>query len=211
MRATRFIPPCALALLGPGVRAEPQIVAVANPSFEAFYVQPGGYRTGDIGGWQREGGKRESIGIQSISAAVFPLHPGPGGEVPHVLAAPAEGPQFAFLNPAGDGASIALFQVVGPLKPRTRYTLTVALGNRLDKGYADRVLLELRNGDAVTSPLLAALANTRLPADGAFADHSVSFETGDLASGNLVIVIRNQGGSQIVVDNVRLVADAAAR
>lgn len=203
---------CALALLGAGLaRAEPQPVTLANPSFEAFYVQPGGYRTGDITGWQREGGRRESIGIQSISAAEFPLQPGPGGEVPHVLAAPADGPQFAFLNPSADGASVALYQVVGPLKPRTRYTFVVALGNRLDKGYADRVLLELRNGDTPAAPLLAALLNTDAPANGTFADHSVDFTTGDIVTGNLLVVIRNHGGSQVIVDNARLLAEAAPK
>lgn len=190
------------------VRAELIALPVANPSFEAFYIEPGSYRTGDITDWQREGGSRNQIGIQSIAPAVFPLSPGPSPELPNILPEPAQGAQFAFINPSSDGTQIALWQVLPPLRSHTRYTLTVAVGNRRDKTYPDKVLLELRNGDTPTSPILAAASNATGPDDGGFLDHSVSFETGPYVMGNLVIVIRNPGGSQIVVDNVRVTMES---
>ena len=193
-----------------GLRAaEPagERLEVKNPSFEAFYLEPGGYRNGDIDDWPRDGGSRNQTGIQSVSDVVFTRQPGPGGEIPFILPAPADGAQFAFLNPASDNSAVALYQVIGPLRSRTRYTLVVAVGNRRDKGYADRVLLELRNGDSPAAPLLAALTNSNPPPDGGFADHQVVFETGSYVQGNLVIVIRNQTAQQIAFDNVRLHAE----
>lgn len=190
------------------LHAESFAVAVANPSFEAFYIEPGAYRTGDISDWQREGGTRNQVGVQSVAPAMFPLQPGPGGEIPNVLPAPADGPQFAFINPSSDSSPIALWQVLEPLRAHTRYTFTVAVGNRLDKTYPDKLLLELRNGDGPNGFILAAASNATGPDNGAFADHSVSFETGPYVMGNLVIVIRNPGGSQIVVDNVRVTMES---
>lgn len=187
-------------------QAEPVTIAVTNPSFEAYYVEPGAYRTGDITGWLRDGGTRSHVGIQSVAAALFPLQTGPGPEA--VLPAPADGPQFAFINTPPDGGHIALYQVLGPLQPRTRYRFTVAIGNRLDKGYSDQALLELRNGDTPTSRVLASASNGTAPANGGFADLSVEFETGPYVAGNLLVAIRNQTGQQLILDHARVTAEA---
>lgn len=203
---------CAAAPAGAVAQTAPaaELHPLANPSFEAYYVEPGAYRVADIVGWTRVGATRNSIGIQSVSPAIFTTRPGPGGETPLLLPEPADGPQFAFLNPAGDAVGVAIWQPAGPLRARVRYTLTVAVGNRRDKGYFDRVLLELRNGDGPASPLLAASVNAESPPDGGFADHAVTFTTGSIVSGDLVVVIRNQGASQLVVDNVRLTIEQIA-
>ena len=194
-----------VALLVPGLsRAEPVALPLLNPSFEEFVLGAGAYRVGDIGGWQRDGSGKTTVGIQAVSSAVFTLA---AAESP--LPAPADGMQFAFMNPPAEGETVALFQVIGALRPRTRYTFTVAIGNRRDKGYADKLLLELRNGDTPASPVLASASNADTPPDGGFADHSVSFATGQYVTGNLLIAIRNQGGSQIAFDNVRVTIEPA--
>lgn len=195
-----------LACLGAGISlpAQPAAVPLANPSFESPYLVPGSYRTGEITGWTREGGTRTHLGIQSISPGVF------AQETPESpLPPPADGAQFAFLNPPVDGQEMALYQVIGTLRPHTRYVFTVAIGNRLDKGYPDKLLLELRNGDTLSSPVLVSASNPSAPENGAFADHSVSFSTGAYVSGNLLIAIRNQSSNQIAFDHARVTIESS--
>lgn len=186
------------------VASPPVFLPIANPSFEALQLPPGGYRTGEIAGWQRIGGSPNHVGLQSFSPALFAA-PSPSEQT---LPAPAEGRQFAFINQPSDGGEIALYQVLGALRPHTRYTFTLAIGNRLDKGYSDYVLLELCNGETPASPVLASARNSAGPADGTFADHSVSFTTGSYVTGPLLIVIRNQSGYQIVFDHARVTTES---
>jgi hypothetical protein len=129
---------------------------------------------------------------------------------PQFADAADNGPRVGRLPPPAAGKNVAyinagcIYQAVGHLAPHTRYTLTVALGKRLDIAGGDPVL-QLIAGDSPEGKVLAELRPT-CPASGTFEDVSLSFTTDQHAQGLLTIVLCS-GFVQAVFDNVRLTAE----
>lgn len=153
---------------------------VSNPSFENPGLGDGGV-SGSIGSW-----------IQSGPSGVF--NPVRGVHFSDVTA--TDGQQAAFTN----GGSI---QQILPdvLTAFTDYTLSVDVGDRLDVAPQPYVVGLYAGGQ-----LLAEVADGPVPDDG-YVTVVVNYtaELGDpLLGGQLQIVLVNNGGPQVLFDNVRL-------
>jgi len=157
-------------------------VPVANHSFESQTLAEGAFTVGILPGWTFTGG---------TFAGAF--NPGPiqypGGAVP-------DGQNIAYSN----GPEIA--QVLSePLRPKTRYVLTVAVGHRLDNGL-NAFLVQLRAGGQVL-----ASSSSPLPPNGTFRDVSIIFDSPNQHPMlGQFLEIRLAGSHGINWDNVRLTA-----
>jgi hypothetical protein len=130
-----------------------------------------------------------------------------GGDLP----APALGQQLAFL---GDGSTYGAFRLTtaAPLTSilaNSTYTMTVALGSRLDLPVnpTDSALLQFLANDVVLAEggLGFNLESTIPP--GTFVDFTTSLITGlssPLIGQNLKVRISYQGDRQLMIDNVRM-------
>jgi hypothetical protein len=185
-----------VVIAGALANADAASVMVANASFESpALANPGDYN-GTIDNWL----KNPSAGSASVE-----YYNGGHFTANNPLAAPADGYQGVSVNTfdnANPGLRATIYQDVGLLLPNTTYTLTVAIGVRLDFAGATGSLA-LYNGTDSTGTVLAASV-AFAPATGTFEEYSVSFTTGATVSGDLTIGLTHQSGGQVSFDNVRL-------
>jgi hypothetical protein len=131
------------------------------------------------------------------------------------FSAPANGNQFLYINNDGAGAATdGIYQDVGALLADTTYTLTVALGSRLDWHPAPngQGTISLLNGTDQTGTVLASTTSSVGNDTGVFTDYSATFTTSGSVSGDLIIDLSVTGipgtFSQGNFDNVQLDATA---
>jgi hypothetical protein len=170
-------------------------VTVVNYSFEDPKLNnPGDYNS-TITGWDRN---------TSAVAASVEYYNGGHFTANNPLVAPADGFQGVSINTNDGGSGIRgmIYQNVGLLLPQTTYTLTVAMGARLDFGGASGSFA-MYNGNDLTGALLVSSA-VFAPAAGTFQEYSVTFTTGATVSGNLVVALIHNDAGQVSFDNVRL-------
>ncbi len=177
--------------------AEP--IYVENYSFEFDIAPVGGVVETPPTGWisyYQTGSK--DIGSQNPKDTQFTVN--------NPFAYPAEGNQFLYLNtfPENPNGVSGVYQTVGELMPNMTYTLTVAIGSRLDRLNTPGTI-SLVNGEDYTGTVLATGGG--LPAvQDTWEDFSISFTTGDTVEGYLTIVLSTvaAGTIQADFDNVRL-------
>jgi hypothetical protein len=185
---------CSLVLSCIATPAFANSIPIQNASFETtlplIYTSPGAgiWNTGPIPGWTTTGGVTGS------------WQPGPGAfnSVP-------DGSAVAYSN----GGSISQ-TLSSSLVAFTNYTLTVAVGNRLDavtNNLATTYIIQLFAGNTLLNSISGS--NTLIPL-GTFMDVSFNYLAGaTVPSGNLAIVLSSVG-PQSIFDNVRLTATSTA-
>jgi hypothetical protein len=181
-------------------RSSAATLSIANSSFESPLLADGDFTNGVV----VDGFTLSGAGVQNSINSQFP---GTSGDSPGNLPATAEGRQFAFLN---GGAANVIYQDVGDLAANTVYTLTIALGSRLDQANGS-VYLGFQNGtNNIDGTLLSLSSPLQSPTafSGTFRDITFSFTTPSSVSGDLTIFIQNVDDTPNVIDNVRLTAVA---
>jgi hypothetical protein len=182
-------------------------VVVNNFSFEDPVAADAALNTATPTSWTTSGGSGTWKGVYNPTNTQFAGATGSPGTLP----SSAAGAQAAFFQ--YNGAVGYLFQNVGALLPDTQYTLTAAVGHRLDNSSDVTAFVGLVNGvDLTGTPLssntFAFINGTSTK--GIFTDLVTSFTTGSSVSGDLTIAIGvtagvNRGNApQMVMDNVRL-------
>ncbi len=171
-------------------------IAVTNSSFEDDDIAPGVIVSGDPAGWTVTGGVAGIEDRNFEDAGVY-LSETPDGN---------DGEQFAYSN-GGD-----LYQVVGgTLEPLTTYRLTVDVGEHETRGTGTPVI-RLGTGSTFGTNLLTGTIISNTPATpGGWSTFVTEFTTGEnpINLGDaLRIELVNDGGSQVVFDNVRLTTTA---
>jgi hypothetical protein len=198
------VKPLSLALIfllgGVTASSRAATLPVANFSFESPLLADGDFTNGIV----VDGFTLSGAGVQNATNSQFP---GTSGDNPGNLPATAEGKQFAFLN---GGAANVVYQDVGDLSANTVYTLTIALGSRLDQANGS-IYLGFQNGiNNIDGTLLSLSSPLQSPTafSGTFRDVTFSFTTPSSVSGDLTIFIQNVDDTPNVIDNVRLTAVA---
>jgi len=178
-----------LTVMGLGV-ANAQ--TVLNPSFELDVLSPGGYTSGNgtVTDWSSTT-TGFGNGIQYFTTDNF--------DSASPLPAPADGNQALYIF-AGD-----VYQDVGALQSNTTYTLTLALGSRLDQ--PGNGIFELINGIDNTGTVLA-VSPTITPTAGTFELETLTYSTGSDVSGDLTIDLESGGTGQAIFDNIQLTAQS---
>lgn len=126
---------------------------------------------------------------------------------PGNLPAPAAGTNCVNMN---IGANFGyLWQTIGTLQPNTIYTLTVAAGQDLITGGGNGTLALVSGVNAFGTILASVPVDTTTNVPGTFSDVTLTYVTGQSASGPLTILMRGDSGTQIIWDNARLDATAA--
>lgn len=188
-------------------------VFIANSSFEEPVIpnDPGSVLapkpSGTFNGWNyfmSTGSEFQDFGIENPNAAAYTDAGGNGQPLG------ADGSNVAFLNQGIGSGVINIFQDVGALLPNTTYTLTVAVGQRLDRvngtveiAMFNAVLGESNvwtNGSYLNSTL--GISNV----SGSFQDFAVTFTTGGVVADQLYIGAQyvGDGTVQASIDNFRL-------
>lgn len=128
----------------------------------------------------------------------------------------ADGTNVVFLNQNNSGKTVSIFQDVGTLQADTTYTLTVAIGQRLDRVNGS-LQIGLLNGASGASDifLTGTLLNSTTgvsSVSGMFQDFTVTFTTGSSVSNDLYVGARYTGDGKVQasLDNFRLDATASA-
>jgi alpha-L-rhamnosidase len=174
-------------------------VTINDPSFENFVLSDGLEDNSYLpSGW---GGTATVRGLSNPVNSKFPNTTGSPGTLP----SPADGKQYIWANGAG-----SYWYDTGPIQANCLYTLTVAVGQRLDIAAGD-IQIALLNGTNNTGALLngAALDASTIPL-GSFTNVTVVFSTGAAATGDLTILLQSFSGVQNQFDNVRLDATSLA-
>jgi hypothetical protein len=195
-----LLPALVLILGGTPAGSFAASLPIANFSFESPLLADGDFTNGVV----VDGFTLSGAGVQNSTNSQFP---DTSGDSPGNLPATAEGRQFAFLN---GGAANVIYQDVGDLAANTVYTLTIALGSRLDQANGS-VHLGFQNGTSnIDGALLSLSSPLQSPAafSGTFRDVTFSFTTPSSVSGDLTIFIQNVDDTPNVIDNVRLTAVA---
>jgi hypothetical protein len=163
-------------------------VPIANPSFEITNPLTNScgtgcaYNSGPIPGWTTMGGQ---AGSWQPNSTYF-TSPVPDGSI------------IAYSN----GGSISQ-TLSASLIPNMTYTLSVAVGDRLDPGFTTTYTIALYAGSILLSSITGS--NATIPS-GTFQDESLSYHAGAAPlSGQLGIVLTSVG-PQSDFDNVRLTA-----
>lgn len=120
------------------------------------------------------------------------------------LAAPADGNQFCYINKFNGGGVGGIYQDMGALQPNSIYTLTVAIGSRVDRINSPGII-SLINGTDNTGTVLATGGGLPSTQD-TWQDYTATFATGSSVSGDLTIMLSALGAGTIQADfdNVRL-------
>jgi hypothetical protein len=121
------------------------------------------------------------------------------------LAPTADGNQYLYVNMFNPAVTGGVYQDVGPLQTNTTYTLTVAIGSRLDRINSPGIV-SLINGTDDTGTVLATTNGIPATQD-TWADYTVTFTTGPSVSGDLTIALSALGDGTLIqadFDNVRL-------
>ena len=126
------------------------------------------------------------------------------------LAPPADGNNFFAINEGPSDPTGGIYQDLGPLQANTTYTLTVAIGRRMDFPNPPGTLgspgiISLINGTNQNGIVLATTNGIPTAAD-SWQDYSVTFISGPAVSGDLIVDLSVAGAStyQANFDNVRL-------
>ena len=193
-------------------QVQAESVFVPNASFESPELAEGGVVINSVPGWTFTGSGAFQTGILNHDDAAF--LGATGGNLP----APALGPQSTFLHTGGAAGVSIRTTPLTTILPNTTYTLTVAIGVRLDfpfaagpgQGFANLSLYadgQPFNALSATDILVSTISR------GTFVDFTTSFTTG--ASGPLIgqglypiIGYFHDGNAGVSVDNVRLDATA---
>jgi len=132
-------------------------------------------------------------------------HPGDAEYLPNnPLTATADGNQYLYVNSFNGQGLKGVYQDMGALKTNSIYTLTVAIGSRLDRINSPGII-KLIQGVNEGGTVLATGGG--LPStQGTWQDYTVTFTTGPTVSGDLTVVLATQGAGTIQADfdNVRL-------
>lgn len=188
-------------------------VLITNHSFETptlaadtnsgLAAKPGGVFNG-WGYFMSTGSSFQDFGIENPNGAAYTGANGSG------TPSGADGVNVTFLNQGIGGGVINIFQDVGTLLPNTQYTLTVAIGQRLDRvnGSATIGLINAAFGEG-NAWANGTLLNSTLAVSsvsGSFQDFTTTFTTGATVSGNLYVGAQyvGDGTIQASVDNFRL-------
>jgi hypothetical protein len=156
----------------------------------------------------------QDFGIENPGAAEYTNAAGSGTPLG------ANGTNVAFLNQSIGGGIVNIFQDIGAIQANTTYTLTVAIGQRLDRtnGSATIALFNTASGSGTSGNPFTDLSSTMLNSTlgvssvaGSFQDFVVTFTTGSVVSGDLTVGAQYVGDGKIQasVDNFRLDAVAA--
>ncbi len=179
--------------------AQASPVTVNNHSFELNSTPPGSTATIVPIDWTafNEGGPAD-IGSQNAGGADYAVN--------NPLAVPADENQFCYINMFNAGILGGIYQDVGALQPNTTYTLTVAIGSRVDRTNSPGII-SLINGTDNTGTVLASGGGLPVTQN-LWEDYTVTFTTGEPVSGNLTIALSVAGSEAIQADfdNVRLAA-----
>jgi hypothetical protein len=208
-----------LVVFIPAAPARAVPIAVPNFSFEAPVRADGNFTatasnndTTAVTNWIAGlPGSSMSVGVQNPMDAQF------AGTTGGPLPAPGDGNQSAYINlystTSGQTATLTSQNSLGTIQDNSIYTLTVALGRRLDADDPETVSISLlANGTPIPGAITTILGTTLTP--GTYEDYSASFSTsllGDpLAGQSLTIQLAHSkvagtpGNMQMNFDNVRL-------
>lgn len=207
---------CATLLVASMAQAAP--IAINNHSFEDPTIGDGAFvtsgpGTGTLNGWSfavENGPSFEDFGIENPGGGAYT------GAAAAGTPAGADGTNVAFLNQDNEGLTSTLFQNVGALQANTKYTLTVAIGQRSDRinGPVEIALLNAPAGatDVFAAGTLLSSTTGVSGTPGAFEDFTATFTTGALVSDALYVGARfletADNFIQGSVDNFRLDATA---
>jgi hypothetical protein len=200
-----------------GISAYADPITINNFSFETpavaadgtFVVAPGASGA-DFNGWgwvKTTGGGFQDYGIENQGSGAYTDAAGAGTPLG------ADGINNVFLNQSIVGGVANIFQDVGLLQADTTYTLTLAIGQRLDRvnGSVTFGLINAAAGnlDPWATGLSLATTTGVSSVAGSFQDFTVMFTTGSSVSDNLFIGAQYVGDGTIQggIDNFRL--DAA--
>ncbi|MDF1741968.1 MAG: autotransporter-associated beta strand repeat-containing protein, partial [Verrucomicrobiales bacterium] len=170
---------------------------VTNSSFEDDDIAAGSSVSGDPAGWTVTGGGA-GIEDRNFDRAGVYLSETPDSN---------DGEQFAY----SDGGD--LYQVVGgTLEPLTTYRLTVDVGEVDTRGTTGTPIIRLGTGSTFGTNLLTGTIISNTPAAaGGWSTFVTEFTTGEnpVNLGDaLRVELVNDGGAQVVFDNVRLTTTA---
>lgn len=196
------------------ITAQGASVLINNHSFETPTLSDvanvnSGAGTGVFNGWNfvtQAGASFEDFGIENPGGGAYT---GAGG---NGTPSGADGINVAYLNQDNSGLFTGIFQNVGSLQANTEYTMTIAIGQRLDRvnGSVEFGLYNATTGATdiwATGTALSTATNVSTTA-GSFQDFSVTFTTGATVSNDLYVAARFTETSanliQASLDNVRL-------
>jgi uncharacterized protein (TIGR03382 family) len=205
---------CVVASLSLGAAANAVSVLIANPSFEtptvgdvASSLAP--KPSGTFNSWgytMTVGSSFQDFGIENPGSGAYTGAAGAG------TPAGADGTNAVFLNQGITGGVINIFQDVGALQANTTYTLTVAIGQRLDRVNGAPTIGLINAGSGETDAWLnGTLLNSTTAVsnvNGSFQDFTVTFTTGATVTNDLYVGAQyiGDGTIQASVDNFRLTA-----
>jgi hypothetical protein len=207
----------ATALAVTAITTDAASVPINNYSFETpvvasdggFVVAPGA-SGGNYNGWgwvKTVGSGFQDYGIENQGSGAYTGAAGAGTPLG------ADGINNVFLNQSIVGGIANIFQDVGLLQANTTYTLTLAIGQRLDRvnGSVTFGLINAAAGnlDPWATGLSLATTTGISAVAGSFQDFTVMFTTGSSVSDHLFIGAQYVGDGTIqgALDNFRL--DAA--
>ncbi len=193
--------------------AQAASVAITNHSFETpaigsdnTFSLAATKPSGTFNGWSyviQTGGGFQDFGIENPGSGQYTNAAGSSTPLG------ADGTNIAWLNQSINGGTVHIFQDVGSLQANTTYTLTVALGQRLDRTNGSTAISLYNGTSGTTDPtLLATLDSTTgvSAVAGSFQDFVVTFTTGSSVSDNLFVgaSYTGDGTIQASLDNFRL-------
>ena len=189
-------------------------VLINNPSFESPVLASDANASlasakpsGTFEGWSYNmtiGSAFQDFGIENPGGGSYT------GATNAGMALGGDGINVAFLNQGIDGGFINIFQDVGVLQPNTIYSLTVGIGQRLDRtnGSATIALISGTSGesDAWGNGTILNSTTGVSATPGSLEDFVVTFTTGSAVSGNLFVGAQyvGDGTIQAAVDHFRL-------
>lgn len=181
-------------------------VIAGDNSFQLATTKP----SGTFNGWTyviQTGGGFQDFGIENPGSGQYTGAATTGTPVG------ADGTNIAWMNQSITGGTVNIFQDVGALLPDTVYTLTVAIGQRLDRVNGAPTISLINAASGTTDPGLFTILNSTTGVSGVageFQDFTVTFTTGSGVSGNLFVgaSYTGDGTIQASVDNFRLDATA---
>jgi hypothetical protein len=172
--------------------AQVVVIPVQNASFELNSLGVNSYTNNAITDWTIDGSANFGAGVQSFTTASF--------SAAQPFPSPASGSQAAYIK-TGE----KIYQDVGTLLANTTYTLTLAVGQRLEAGNQGGGIFKLINGTTDLGTVLVT-STLSLPTAGTFTSQSITFTSGATVSGDLTIALFQSSGAQVVFDNIQLTA-----